>query len=256
MDYTAEDALEAGFRGVALIVREEVRQELLDHIATHWPSELTVEPVIQGPIAGTAQAVASAGGVVEGSFGVVNADDLYGKAGMQALAKAVAECHGDTHAIVGYRLANSILTDAPVTRGVCSVGDDGALVRIVEQNVVREANGYSGKAIHAPATEARHALTGEEVVSMNLWGFSPSIFGELDAALDAFEPETAPHSLGKPPELLLPTVVGNLVEAGRARVLVTRTEGRCIGLTHPDDLPLVRDIVAAERHHGESTPAT
>lgn len=253
MDYTALDAVAAGFTGVVLIVRDEVRDELMEHIAQYWPSELSVEPVTQGPIAGTAQAVASARKAIDGSFGVVNADDLYGAAAIAQLGAATPSLTGTTHLIVGYRLAASVLNDAPVTRGVCEVGPDGDLVRIVEQQVQRTGDtAFTGKAIDAPEGTEPHPLVGDEVVSMNLWGFSESVFDELDAALDAFDPDTAPSSPGKPPELLLPSVVGEAVTSGRATVKVEVTEGHTIGLTHPDDLEAVREMIAAERHGGRS----
>ena len=81
MDYTARDALAAGFDGIILIVREEIQDELVAHVKSAWPPELPVEPVVQGPIAGTAQAVESARPFVDGPFGVANADDLYGQEG-------------------------------------------------------------------------------------------------------------------------------------------------------------------------------
>ena len=248
MDYTATDALAAGFDEVVLIVREDVRDELLDHIGKFWPTELGVKAVVQGPISGTAQAVASARDAVTGSFGVANADDLYGDAAMRKLAEETRNLDERTHSIIGYRLADTVLTDAPVTRGVCETTPDGDLLRIVEQTVQREGDRLSGKALDSPSDEPAHELSGDEIVSMNLWGFSYSIFADLGAALESFDPETAPHQPGKPPELLLPSVVGNLVTAGSVRVRVVRTEGRCIGITHPDDLPLVCEIVAKERH--------
>ena len=78
MDFTARDTLAAGFDGVILIVREEIQNELLDHIGSFWPADLPVVPVVQGAIAGTAQAVESARPFIDGPFGVANADDLYG----------------------------------------------------------------------------------------------------------------------------------------------------------------------------------
>ena len=113
MDYTARDALAAGFDHAVVVVRDEVRDELLDHIAAYWPPELRVTPITQGPIAGTAQAVASTDVVVDGSFGVVNADDLYGAAAMITLAAEVLSLGPDEHVIVGYRLDQTVLTDAP-----------------------------------------------------------------------------------------------------------------------------------------------
>lgn len=248
MDYTARDAVEAGFAGAVLVVREDVREELCDHVEKYWPSELEVEVVVQGPIAGTAQAVASAAPVVDESFGVVNADDLYGTDAMLRLARDVTELSGDRHAIVGYQLSRTVLNDAPVTRGVCETTSDGDLVRIVEQTVSRRPGGFAGTPIGAPESMPATALSGEEIVSMNLWGFSRSIFAELEGALDRFDPETAPHPPNKPAELLLPAVVASLVENAKASVRVSETDARCIGITHPDDLPLVRQLVAGERH--------
>lgn len=246
MDFTAGDALAAGFDGVVLIVRDEVADELLAHVSRHWPSDLPVVPVTQGPVAGTAQAVASARSAVSGAFGVVNADDLYGTAAISMLATEIAALDRSTHAIVGYELGETILTDAPVTRGLCETDDDSNLVRVVETTVQREGSGYHGVPLISSEGSAPAALSGTEIVSMNLWGFAHSIFDELDAALEAFDPETAPHQPGKPPELLLPSVVADAVTTGSARVRVTQASGRCIGITHPDDLPLVRRIVAEE----------
>ena len=88
MDYTVRDAIEAGFDGIILIVREEIQGELMEHIGSFWPAEFPVVPVVQGPIAGTAQAVESARPFIDGPFGVANADDLYGK---MAIARLAAE---------------------------------------------------------------------------------------------------------------------------------------------------------------------
>lgn len=251
MDYTARDALTAGFEHIVLVVRDEVRDELLEHIADYWPPEIWVTPVTQGSIAGTAQAVASTAPAVDGSFGVANADDLYGPAAMQILAHQVEDLAPDEHVIVGYRLGQTVLTEAPVTRGVC-VTKQGYLDLVQEQVVQRQASGrFTGRPIGAKATgadaEAGADLSGAEVVSMNLWGFSEGIYDDLERALALFDPATAPHAEGKPAELLLPDVVGRLVSSELARVRVVETEGRCIGLTHPDDVRLIQEIVASER---------
>ncbi|HET9091564.1 MAG TPA: hypothetical protein VFN50_04085, partial [Acidimicrobiales bacterium] len=147
-----------------------------------------------------------------------------------------------------YRLGDTILTDAPVTRGVCETSAEGELLRIVEQSVERRGEAFAATPLGNGA--AARLLSGDETVSMNLWGFSPSVFGELERALGDFDPETAPHPPGKPAELLLPSVVGDLVSGGKVTVRVREAAGRCIGITHPDDLPLVRGLVASDRHAG------
>lgn len=245
MDFTARDAVTAGFDGVILIVREEVQDELLEHIKTFWPTELAVEPVIQGAIAGTAQAVESARPFVDGPFGVANADDLYGTPAVVALAEQLRGGAPGEHVLVSYHLRDTVLTDAAVTRGVCEIGKDGLLDRVVEHSVRRLPDGsFEGSPLAGPDALVLRHLSGEEDVSMNLWGFAEPMLDELDAALDAFDPATAPHAEGKPPELLLPDVVGRSAAEGRALIRVVPSNGRCIGLTHPDDLPLVRSLIA------------
>ncbi len=247
MDYTARDALALGVTHVVLVVRQEVQDELMEHIAAFWPPEIEVTPVVQGAIAGTAQAVASTAPYVEGSFGVANSDDLYGEEGLRTLVREVDSLGPDEHAIIGYRLDQTVLTDAPVTRGICLTRPDGYLEAVVEQTVQRNVadGGFTGRPLLSDPSDPPTVLTGGEVVSMNLWGFSEGIFDDLERALDRFDPEAAPHDASKPPELLLPDVVAHLVGKDLARVRVVPTGGRCIGLTHPDDVPLVREIVAA-----------
>ncbi len=255
MDYTARSALAAGFEEAVLVVRDEVKGELLAHIEDHWPRSLKVTPVTQGPVAGTTQAVMSAGRHVRGPFGVVNADDLYGDGAILALAEELRRLDAEgEHVNLAYRLANTVFTDEPVTRGVCRTGDDGYLVEIAEQKVQRESNGYFiARPLHAGRDEPGTKLTGGEDVSMNLWGFSPSVFSHLERALEAFDPDTAPHEEGKPPEVLLPTVVGDAVRRGHAKVRVVPVEGRCVGITHPDDLDFVRTLLPEETAGGTTS---
>ena len=289
MDYTVGSAIRAGFDEVVLIVREEVQKELLDHVREHWAPGLRVTPVVQGPVAGTAQAVASAASHITGPFGVANADDLYGDDGFATLANQLrslgsfGEGGGDPgrldpaggdprrldpaggdprrldpaggdprrlatsgeHVIVAYRLADTIIGNGLVTRGICRVDETGHLTELVEHMVYQGHDGlFLGRPLGAgddfPGTE----LIGDEETSMNLWGFDPQIFDHLDTALAGFDQSSIPEVDGKPPELLLPSVVSDLVRDRRATVRVILTKGRCIGITHPDDLPAVRTILA------------
>ena len=245
MDYTVRDAQAAGFDGIILIVREEIQDELLAHIGSAWPAGFPVEPVIQGTIAGTAQAVESARPFIDGPFGVANADDLYGQKAIATLADHLREGAVGEHVLVGYHLKDTVITDEPVTRGICETGADGYLRRVVEHSVQRLSDGsFEGSPVTGPGAGDPRPLSGEEEVSMNLWGFSELMLDELDEALDGFDPATAPRVEGKPPELLLPDVVGRAVAEGRALIRVVASHSRCIGLTHPDDLPLVRKLIA------------
>jgi hypothetical protein len=266
MDYTALAAEACGFTGIVLVVRAEIEAEVVDHVRRSWTAALPVQFVRQPPLPGTAQAVLCARSVVDGPFGVANADDLYGEAALRLLsehlsAKASADRGdaagddrsapvSDRHVLVAYQLFRTILTQATVTRGLCHFGDDRLLDRVAEHRVTLRDDGTfdavplvkAGAARPGPADHVR--LSGREPVSMNLWGFHTRLFDELQAAVDAFDPETAAR-----PELLLPDVVGALVSGGGDQVHVVETGNRCIGITHREDMAIVRQEVAHESAH-------
>src|SRR5438105_2626994 len=160
IDYAAHDAVAAGFGRLVLIVRGEIADAVEDHVGRHWPADLRpeyvrqdLEPAAATAIAagrtkplGTAHALVAAAPVIgDDPFGVANADDLYGASafrllaghlggggeGAGALGGAGARA-GAGHALVAYRLANTLLGDRPVNRALCQVGPDGRLTGIVE----------------------------------------------------------------------------------------------------------------------------
>ncbi|HTX01188.1 MAG TPA: NTP transferase domain-containing protein [Acidimicrobiales bacterium] len=247
MDYTARSAERCGFESAVVIVREEIREEIEAHIASAWPASWRAQIVCQMPIAGTAPAVLSAAGELQGPFGVVNADDLYGEAALTALYRTLGGAAPDVHVMVAYHLGKTILTSAPVTRGLCELDGEGFLVRIVEQSVrARPDGGYEAAPLGPnrksdPDATYEWRRSGDEPVSMNLWGFQQSVLDDLAAAVEAGREQAAAGA-----ELLLPDVVGELVSQGRARLRAVVTESRCIGITHPDDLDLVRREIATE----------
>jgi hypothetical protein len=245
MDYTARAAASCGFDGVVLVVREEIRAEMEHHVGARWPASLPVEIVCQPPIPGTAQAVAAVRPVISGPFGVANADDIYGEPALRAVHDhfrgGIAD---DTHVLVAYHLVRTVLTDATVKRGLCEANSGGFLVRISEHQVTLLED---GRFVAVPiATDERapepqpRLLPGSERVSMNLWGFHPGILDHLDAALAEFDPGTDEH------ELLLPKVIGDLVAQGTVRVRVVNTGARCIGITHREDIEIVREELTAD----------
>ncbi|HUZ19586.1 MAG TPA: NTP transferase domain-containing protein [Acidimicrobiales bacterium] len=256
MDYTALAAEASGYDGIVLVVREDIREEILAHVRRRWPSTLQVSTVCQPPVPGTAQAVLSARPALHGPFGVANADDLYGE---QALGMLIEHFSVGTHAagddsvagrhvLVAYRLLRTVLTAAAVTRGLCEVDEEGELRRIVEHTVrLREDGSFDATPLprNAPGEIAKdkpvtRRLDGLQRVSMNLWGFHPRLLDHLVDALAHFDPETAVRR-----ELLLPDVVGSLVERRHDSVHVVETDSRCIGVTHQADIAIVREEVAA-----------
>lgn len=251
IDLNASDAEEAGFGRIVVVLGPHSGPAITYHIERTWPRELDVALPQQPVPLGTAHAAMCARPYVGGSpFALINADDIYG---VEALAELCRHWQrSQTHANVAYRLADTIVSNDPVTRGTCKANSDGLLVEMVERKkVTRQADGsfvaYDDK---EPKT-----LEPDTPVSVNLWGFLPSIWPVLEAAVRQVHPEVrADGTMTEEPagnqEVLLPEVVGAMV-AGRTRgdepaqpVAVLSGMGRCIGVTHPDDLPVVRNELA------------
>jgi len=258
IDYAARDAVAAGFGRLVLIVRGEIVGAVEEHIAGHWPGGLRPEYVRQDlePAAvaalsagrakplGTAHALVAAAPVLgDGPFGVANADDLYGPSAFKLLADHLAG--GGGHTLVAYRLADTLLGNRPVNRALCEIDGDGRLTGVVEGAVHVGDGGrdLTWRPVGAPDSEA-HRMTGDEPVSMNLWGFTPEILPVLRRAFDAF---AAGGGIATGEELFLPNVVGDhLAGPGGSGggdgldVTVLVSDGHCLGVTHPDDVPLLQ----------------
>ena len=244
IDLVASDALDAGFDTIVLVLGPSTGPAIRYHVEHTWPSAVDVRFATQAVPRGTVDAVLSASDHVgDGPYGVGNADDIYGRDGCSLLARHL-RAHGDANALVGYRLADAVIGPSPVTRGICRVGADGELLGVDERRQVTATpgGGFVAADGREPAT-----LSADARVSMNLWGFTPEFHkmlqASMDAAVDASEES----------EVLLPEVVAESLTHSSFAVLPA--DGRCVGVTHPDDLSLVqaelnRQVAAGERPAG------
>lgn len=245
MDYTVRAAEQCGYEGVVLVVREEIREQLARHVRSRWSSMFPVEIVAQPPRPGTAYAVLCARPFIDGPFAVANADDLYEPHALDMLARhfdrsVTPGSSQPPHVLVAYELGKTVLTAAGVKRGLCEIGASGGLDSIVEHLVRRRDDGRfdatpldRGDGQASPSTPAI-GLEGRAAVSMNLWGFAQSILGRLADAVGGFEPD------GPDREVLLPEIVGALVRDRVEDVKVITTTSHCYGVTHQEDVALVR----------------
>lgn len=249
IDLNASDALQAGFGRIVVVLGPQSEPAITYHIEQSWPRGLDVALAEQRVPLGTAHAALCAHrSVGDAPFALVNADDIYGVPSLTELCRFLAEA--DEHANVAYRLADTVVSDEPVTRGTCAVGADGLLEEMVERKrVTRRPDGrFDTDDDREPAV-----LDPDIPVSVNLWGFHSGVWPVLEAAVTAVHPEVGAHGEldGDPAsgtEVLLPEVIGAMV-AGRAAgsaqsVRVLKGVGRCIGVTHPGDLPIVRTELA------------
>ena len=240
IDLVASDARQAGFGTIVLVIGPETGPAIRYHVEHAWPSDVDVAFAVQKAPLGTVDAVLSATEFVKGGpYGVGNADDIYGLAAAQMLCAHLSEAD-PTNALVGFRLFDATIGNAPVTRGICEVSSDGHLLGLDERRMVTP----SGKGdFHSADGHEPEDIPADSLVSMNLWGFTPSFHRTLEATMDAAS------GASEEAEVLLPEVVGSSLASTPFSVLAA--SGRCIGVTHPDDLALVQAEVNRQVGHGQ-----
>jgi NDP-sugar pyrophosphorylase family protein len=238
LDYSIYDAIRAGYAKVVFVIRKQNEAAFRETAGARWSGHIAVEYAFQELDTtksgrtkpwGTAHAVLAAADSVQTPFAVINADDFYGAQSLRLLSEHFSAGLGD-YAMVAYPLRNTLSPFGTVSRGICEVDQGGYLRAIVERTHIA-ADGSS---------------TGDELVSMNLWGFTPSLFPELRLYFARF---LAGHANDLTAEAYLPTFVDELIAAGRARVRVLQTPDAWLGMTYREDLPRVaagiRALIAA-----------
>ena len=252
IDYSMYDALRAGFGKVVFVIRSDIEQAFKQAVGTRFEEHISVEYVFQelnklpsGSFVpagrtkpwGTLHAVLMATDVIGEPFAVINADDFYGSEGYRILAQHLQSGTTD-YAMVGFVLRNTLSDFGAVSRGVCRVDDNAFLQDIVElANIERDG-------MHVRNTDSTGritALSGDEVVSMNMWGFSPHIFGQFKEQFQRFLRSNGSDTES---ESYLPSTMNELVLAGQARVKVLRTKDSWTGVTYREDHPRVVQTIS------------
>ena len=249
LDLLASDALSSGFSAVVVVVGPLTGPAIRYHVGRTWPSTVDVRFAVQPAPLGTVDAVVAATPLLDpgAPFGVCNSDDLYPVESLTLLADHLRRVP-NTQALVGFSLSGAVLGDGPVTRGVCETDGQGMLRSIVER---RQVTAVGDGRFVAKDGLSPSELDGDALVSLNLWGFGPEMPAVLAAAMAEAE------QASEEDEVLLPEVIDELVRGGRPGGLVTSpfrvlpTAGRCIGVTHPEDLALAQAELAAQVGTGQ-----
>jgi hypothetical protein len=247
MDYSIYDALRAGFGKVVFIIRKDIEEPFRQTIGSRFEKHIPVDYVFQeldklpagfAPPAGrtkpwgTTQAVFMAADAIAEPFAVINADDFYGAASYRALAGHLQSGTAD-YAMVGFILSKTLSDFGSVARGICQVGPDGDLTGVLElTSIERDGKGAKNTDPSGQITP----LTGDELVSMNMWGFTPQVFPQLAHQFHAFLERNGAELKS---ECYLPSTVNSLVAAGEARVKVLSSPDAWFGVTYREDRPSV-----------------
>ncbi len=261
IDFSLYDAWRAGFRKVVFVIKKEMEADFRERIGNKIAPFFDVRYVYQTIDAlpegyqppegrvrpwGTGHAVACAACEVSEPFAVINADDYYGAHAFQGIYDFLAQERPESeHAMVGYRLRNTVTEHGHVARGVCRMAD-GYLTDVVEHTHI-EKRGED--AAYTEDGETYYPLSGDTIVSMNLWGFSPKMMRELWERMPAFLDD----ALAKNPqrgEYFLPSVANAQIQEGLGTIRVLSTDSVWHGITYKEDLQRVKEAIAALRAQG------
>jgi len=259
LDYSVYDAVRAGFGKVVFVIRHDIEKPFREMLGHRYEARMPVAYAFQELDAlppgftpppgrtkpwGTAHAILVAEPFIHEPFAAINADDFYGADSYRVLACYLQSGAAD-YAMVGFTLRNTLSEHGSVARGVCRVDSTGYLQEVVELLKIFK-NGTGARYLDEAGRE--HRLTGDEPVSMNFWGFTPSVFGHLRQMFTEF---LAQHGREEKSECLIPRVVDALVRQGRARVRVLPTTATWFGVTYREDKPAVAAAIQQLVARGE-----
>lgn len=256
IDYSVFDARRAGFGKVVFIIRRDIEAIFRERVGRRIERQFDVAYVFQEATDlpagfdlpagrtkpwGTGHAVLCCRQAVAGPLAVINADDFYGAGAFHTLAAFLRQTPAspDDYALVGYVLANTLSEHGHVARGVCQVGEDGYLIDLNERlRIERRPEGVA----YTENGSDWVPLAANSPVSMNMWGFAPSIFDHLAARFPVFLRQALATNPLKA-EFLLPSIAGDMVREGVARVKVLPTDEYWFGVTYQEDRPRVQAAV-------------
>lgn len=265
IDFSIFDAKQAGFEKVIFIIKKAIETEFKIHIGNRISRYMDVAYVYQevdkipegfevpeGRVKpwGTAHAVLCCKDLIDGPFAVINADDYYGKEAFHMIYDQLASVEDDDryqYTMVGYQLYNTLTENGHVARGVCSVDGENHLADIHERTRIEKHGSLAEYTEDDGATWV--GLPESTIVSMNMWGFTKSILGELDGRFGAFLEQNLPVNPLKC-EYFLPFVVGELLKSGRAEVTVLKSVDRWYGVTYKEDKEMVVKAIKGLKDSG------
>ena len=256
MDYSVFDAMRAGFGKVVFVIRkdfeEDFRRVVLSKYADHVPCEVCFQGIDCLPEGftrnpertkpwGTNHAVLMAKDLIHEPFMVINADDFYGKESFEVMAKFLLDVNGEQgkYCMAGYRVGNTLSEHGTVSRGVCATDKMGYLTDVVERTAIESKDGHI---VFPDENGVEVEIPFDTPVSMNMWGFTPEYFDYTEEAFKAFLTKNAQELKA---EFYIPTLVNDLIKAGKATCQVLDTTAKWFGVTYADDRQMVVDKIQA-----------
>lgn len=267
MEYSIYDAIRAGFDKIVFIIKPDMEQLMRDLVGDRIAKKVKVEYAFQDfsslppfytvPKArvkpfGTVHAVLCAKPYVNEPFAVLNADDYYGISAFKTMYDCLVSLPQSGQAsMVGYRLKNTVSKNGTVTRGVCAIDAAGELVKVKETFSIKLYP--DGTIWDTVDGEKGDQLDPESLVSMNFWGFAPSMFDQMGAYFDEFLKKLPPEEIKG--ECLLPIMADEMMHKKSLAIKVLSTDAVWFGITYKEDKAIVQSELAA-LHESKKYPAS
>ena len=238
IDYSVYDAIKAGFNKVVFIIREDFKDQFNEKISNKYSDKINVETVYQDlhdlpkeftcPVGrekpwGTGHAILAARLLISEPFAAINGDDFYGRESFEIIADYYTNNQND-FTMVAFQLDKTLSDYGAVSRGLCEVDND-KLITVIETHNLKKINDHI-------SSDREIDLYAKEPVSMNMWGFTPALFGHLDIMFNEFLNQ---NSQNLKSEFLIPTVVNNLIQENKEEVHVLKTDSQWFGITYKED---------------------
>jgi hypothetical protein len=257
LDYSVFDAKRAGFGKVVFIIRRDFEEMFREQVASRFIGHIEVDfafqslddlPEVPGATIaadrskpwGTAHATLAARHVVREPFCVINADDYYGRESYEIMHRfltspTVNECRTS---MCGFVLENTLSAHGTVARGLCQVQEQSEHHYLTSVRELTKLSSRSDGQVQNVTAEGEvtDLLTGQEFVSMNMWGFPPSIFAGFESVFANFLRQ---HGADPKSEFYIPVALDALLQSGQERCEVLPTAGQWFGVTYRDDRPTV-----------------
>jgi len=261
MDYSIYDAIRAGFKKVVFIIRKEFADDFKEIFEPKLAGKVKIDYVFQDLHAytdgfevpadrtkpwGTAHAVLCAKEVVKEPFAVINADDFYGRESYKTMASFLTKqtsLYDGKYAMVGFDLRNTLSRHGFVSRGVCEV-KEGYLIDIDERSNIHEQDGLP---VYLDENNVLRKIDPKAIASMNLWGFSPDLFFRFENAFKAFLTQNLGNNTA---EFYLPQWIKAQIKTQQTTVKVLKTSNQWMGVTNPDDKPVVSEMLKSYTDSG------
>ena len=255
IDFSVYDAIRAGYNKVVFIIREDFEQQFKEKISNKYNDKIDVKIVYQDledlPSSfhcpnerfkpwGTGHAILAAKNVISEPFVAINGDDFYGQDSFKVISDYYSSIN-NSFAMAAFQLDKTLSENGSVSRGICEQNSN-ELVTVVETHDIKKNSAGNIEC------DRDISLVGSELVSMNMWGFTPTLFDHLEKMFNDFLTENISNLKS---EFLIPSVVNDLIEKNIEKVKVLKTQSTWFGVTYVEDKAFVESQIKELIQSGE-----